>query len=64
MNEMEIELSIRVSMYGEYENTIGGYADEGSSHDEIMAAAKEAVYADYGYYDEWDEGEISWTVDY
>lgn len=61
---MEIELSIRVSLYGEYENTITGYAEENSTHDEIMDAAAETVEDEYGYYDEWDEGEVSWTVDY
>lgn len=59
----EIVLNIRVSLYGEYENTITGYAEEGSTHDEIMEAAREAVEADYGYYDEWEAGEVSWTVE-
>jgi hypothetical protein len=61
---MEIELSIKVSLYGEYENTITGYAKKGSSHNEIMNAATETVKENYGYYDEWEEDEISWTVDY
>jgi len=64
MKKIEIELKIRVSIYGEYENTITGYTHEGSNHDEIMAVAKECVEANYRYYDEWNEGEISWTVDY
>ncbi len=64
MKEIDIELSIRVSMYGEYENTITGYAGKDSGHEEIMLIAKETVYDNYGYYDEWDDGEISWTVDY
>ena len=57
----EIELTIRVSIYGEYENTITAYAD---SDEDIMEAAREAVDADYGYHDAWEEGEVSWTVDY
>lgn len=58
------ELAIRVSLYGEYENTITAYAEDGDTHDEIMEVAQEAVEADYGYYDEWDEGEVSWKVEY
>ena len=29
-----------------------------------MNIAREAVEADYGYYDEWENGEVSWVVDY
>jgi len=59
----EIELSIRVKISGEYENTLTAYAEENSTHAEIMEAALEAVEADYGYYDEWEAGEVSWTVE-
>ena len=55
------ELTIRVNVYGEYENTITAYAD---SEEDTMEAAREAVEVDYGTHEAWDEGEVSWMVDY
>lgn len=56
-----IELKIRVKVYGEYENTITAYAD---SEEDIMTVAMWAVEADYEDNEAWDEGEVSWSVDY
>lgn len=57
-------IAIRVSVYGEFENSYTEYVEEGASHDEIMETAEEFVEGRYCDEDAWDEGEVSWTVDY
>ena len=56
-----IELKIRVKVYGVYENTITAYAD---SEEDIITTAMWAVEADYENNEAWEEGEVSWSVDY
>ncbi len=56
-----IPISIRVSVNGEYEQTLTAYANPDATKTEIMDAARDLVEERYDFD---GEDEISWTVDY
>lgn len=65
----ELELTVRIYIRGEYENTCTFYVEipedtpEEGEMTAMMQALQPEVEGEYGYYDEWEDGEISWTLD-
>lgn len=70
LDEVEYDVEVRVSEYGEYDNTLTVYVSlpKHKTHEdflmsELAKAVREGVEDDYGTHDAWDEGEVSWTVE-
>ncbi|OIO40155.1 hypothetical protein AUJ10_03810 [Candidatus Pacearchaeota archaeon CG1_02_31_27] len=65
----ELELTVRILMFGEYENTCTFYIEipsdtpEDKEMEVMMDALAPEVEGEYGYYDEWEDGNISWTLE-
>lgn len=65
----ELELEVRLSMHGEFENGLTVYIEipENTPEDkemEVMMAALSIEMADmYDDYEEWEDGNISWTLE-
>lgn len=64
----ELELTVRLSLRGEYENTLTIYIEipKDTSKEDEMRVMMEALYPEmkdqFGDYEEWSEGEMSWTL--
>lgn len=65
----ELELTVRISMDGEYLNTETFEIEipEDTSEDDemgvMMTELHPLVEAEYGDTDEWENGEVSWTLE-
>jgi|TARA_R110000851_G_scaffold196444_3_gene347431 hypothetical protein len=65
----ELQLEVRLSMCGVYENTLGVYIEipeDTTDEDEMAVMMKElnVEMADmYDDYEEWEDGNISWTLE-
>lgn len=65
----ELRLTVRIFFCGEYENTATYYIEipqdtpEEKEMNLIMGELYEVMFDNYGDYDEWEDGEISWTLD-
>lgn len=65
----ELELEVRVSVNGEYDDTIYPTIEvpadtpEDKLMDVMMSQLTPAVEDEYGDLDAWDDGEVSWTLD-
>lgn len=65
----ELDLTVRIYIHGEYENTCTFFVEIPSDTSEdkemevMMEALRPEVEGEYGYYDEWEDGGISWTLE-
>jgi len=65
----ELELTVRISFYGEYENTATYYIEipedtpEDKEMDVMMSELNPLIFDEYGDYEEWEDGNISWTLE-
>lgn len=64
----ELQLTVRILFNGEYDNTATYYIEipKDTPDDNLMTVMMNELYElmfdDYGDYDEWEDGEISWTL--
>jgi len=65
---IELEVTVRIYFHQQYENTLTFYIEipedtpENKEMEVMMAALRPEVEGEYGYYEEWENGEISWTL--